>query len=79
VSAAAGVTTHNEVEAQTNRAMILQSARVIVVADGTKVGRRAFARIAAAAQVSDLVTDPSADPGELDALRELGVRIHLAE
>ena len=79
VSAAAGVTTHHEVEAQTNRAMILQSARVIVVADGTKVGRRAFARIAEAALVSDLVTDPSADPGELDALRELGVRIHLAD
>ncbi|ACU74768.1 transcriptional regulator, DeoR family [Catenulispora acidiphila DSM 44928] len=79
VSAAAGVTTHHEVEAQTNRAMILQSARVIVVADGTKVGRRAFARIAEAALVSDLVTDPSADPDELDALRELGVRIHLAD
>src|SRR5256714_12918403 len=79
VSAAAGVTTHHEVEAQTNRAMILQSARVIVVADGTKVGRRAFARIAEAALVSDLVTDPSADSAELEALAELGVRIHIAK
>lgn len=79
ISASAGITTHHEVEAQTDRVMLLQSARVIVVADGTKVGKRAFARIAEAAQVSDLVTDPSADPAELDALREVGVRIHLAD
>jgi DeoR family transcriptional regulator, aga operon transcriptional repressor len=79
IDAVTGLTTHHEVEAQTNRAMILQSARVIVVADGTKVGRRAFARIAEAALVTDLVTDPSADLAELDALRELGVRIHLAD
>jgi DeoR family transcriptional regulator of aga operon len=79
VSATAGITTHHEVEAQTNRAMLLRAARVIVVADGTKVGKRAFARIAEAELMSDLVTDPSADPAELAALRELGVNVHIAD
>ena len=45
ISIAGGLTTYQEVEAATNRAMIGRARRVIVVADGSKVGRLALARI----------------------------------
>ena len=40
VSAAAGVTTHDETEARTNHAMVTKAQRTVVVADGSKVGPR---------------------------------------
>ena len=46
ISATAGLTTHDEVEAQTNLAMLRRAHRVIVVADGRKVGRQLMAQIA---------------------------------
>ena len=42
----AGLTTQNETEAATNRALIERSRRAIVVADGSKLGHVAFASIA---------------------------------
>jgi DeoR family transcriptional regulator of aga operon len=76
VSAKAGLTTHHEVEAQTNWAMLNAAERVVVVADGTKIGRRAFARISPLAQVSDVVTDSTADPAAVADLRRAGVTVH---
>jgi DeoR family transcriptional regulator of aga operon len=75
ISAAAGLTTHHEVEAATNRAMIHTAARVAVVADGSKVGRRAFAQIARLDEVTDLITGESADPDECQRMRDAGVRV----
>ena len=46
VSATAGFTTHHEVEAHTNRALVRTAEQVIVVADSSKIGRRGFAKIA---------------------------------
>ncbi len=48
----AGCTTHHEVEAHTNFALIERARRVVVVADGSKVGQVAFARICAVDRVS---------------------------
>ena len=42
---AAGVTTHDEIEAQTNRKMVERAARVIVVCDSSKIGRSALSSI----------------------------------
>lgn len=78
ISAAGAVTTHDEIEARTNRAMLLRAGRVVVVADGTKVGRATLARIADLDRVDELVTDAAADAGELDALRAAGVRVTVA-
>lgn len=75
VSAAAGLTTHDEVEAQTNLAMLRRAHRVVVVADGRKVGRRLMAQIAPIADVHELVTTSSADQGHLDRLREAGLKV----
>jgi DeoR family transcriptional regulator of aga operon len=76
IGAKPGLTTHHEVEAQTNRAILNAAERVIVVADATKIGRRAFARISEIAAVSDLVTDSDADPQAVADLIRAGVVVH---
>jgi DeoR family transcriptional regulator of aga operon len=73
ISADAGLTTHHEVEAHTNLHLIGRAARVVVVADGSKVGRRALARIAGLDDIDELITDGSADPAELTRLKDAGV------
>lgn len=77
VSALAGLTTHDESEARSNRAMLQRADRVLVVADGSKIGRTTAARMADAAEISDLVTDASASPDELAALSGQGVHVHV--
>ncbi len=75
ISAEGGITTHDETEARTNTAMVSVAQRVIVVADGSKVGRLTLAKVADASDIDLLVTDPSADPAELELLREAGVDV----
>ena len=45
IEAGPGCTTYQEIEAHTNTVMIEQARRVVVVADGSKIGRVAFARM----------------------------------
>ena len=75
ITAATGLTTHHEVEAATNRAMIRIAARVVVVTDGSKIGRRSFAEIAGIDEVDDLITDATADPDERRRIEEADVRV----
>jgi DeoR family transcriptional regulator, aga operon transcriptional repressor len=76
ITAKAGLTTHHEVEAQTDRALLNTAERVIVVADSTKVGRRAFARISEIAAVADVITNSGADPQAVADLEAAGVVVH---
>ena len=78
VSVEHGVTTHDDTEARANRAMLSRAQRVIVVADGTKIGKSTQAPLADLARVDDLVTDAHADAAELDRIRGAGVRVHVA-
>jgi DeoR family transcriptional regulator of aga operon len=78
MSADAGLTTHHDIEAHTNRTLMERARRVVVVADGSKVGRAAFARICALDRVDELITDASADPAALEAIGEAGVRVTVA-
>ena len=57
--------------------MIQRSKRVIVVTDGSKVGRTLLARIAPVDLIHDLVTDSGADETELEYLRDAGVSVHV--
>src|SRR6266704_2728021 len=59
IDAVAGATAHHEGEASINRLMGRQARQVIIVADSSKVGQRAFARIAAedAARLQDAGVD----------------------
>ncbi|MGV8882713.1 MAG: DeoR/GlpR family DNA-binding transcription regulator [Rhodoglobus sp.] len=75
ISAAGGVTTHDETEARTNNAMLSHAQRTIVVADGSKIGRLALARVADVSEISLLVTDDSADPVEVEKIRAAGVAV----
>lgn len=75
ISADGGLTTHDEVEAQTNAALISRAKRTIVVADGSKVGRVLLARIAGLTDIDELITDDSADAAALEAVRAAGVDV----
>lgn len=79
VTAAAGVTTHDDTEARTNHAMVGRAQRTVVVADGSKVGRVALAQMADLSQVATLITDRSADVDELDRIRAAGVDVVVAD
>ncbi len=77
ISARAGLTTHDEIEAHTNAAMIDRAERVIVVADGSKVGRAELARICPIDAIDELVTDEDADPAAVGSLRAAGTPVHV--
>jgi DeoR family transcriptional regulator, aga operon transcriptional repressor len=79
ISLGAGLTTHHEVEAQTNRALARTAERVAVVADSSKIGRRGFAKIGDLAMASDLITDSAAPAESVDALRKAGLTVHLVD
>ncbi len=73
IDAKAGCTTHQEVEAHTNGVMISRARRVIVVADSSKIGKVAFARICEIGSVSGLITDRVDDSDAVRTLTESGV------
>lgn len=75
ITARGGLTTYQDIEAHTNRVMIGRAARVIVVADGSKVGRLALARICDAGAVDELITDASAPAAELRLLSDAGIAV----
>ncbi len=75
----AGFTTHHEVEAHTNRALLRAAERVIVVTDSSKIGRRGFAKIGDITAASDIVTDSGARPADLAELRRLGPQVHVVD
>jgi len=79
ISATGGATTHDETEARTNHAMVTHAQRVVVVADGSKVGRITLAQMAEPSQIDVLVTDSSADPEELGRLEQAGITVHVVD
>jgi len=58
--------------------MVARARQVIVVADSSKLGRHAFARVCPIDRVDVLVTDTSADSRTLGEFSEAGVRVHHA-
>jgi DeoR family transcriptional regulator of aga operon len=75
ISPRAHLTTHHEQEAGTDRALIERANRVCVVADSSKLGVVAFARICELDAVDELITDDGADPEQIAELSERGVRV----
>jgi DeoR family transcriptional regulator, aga operon transcriptional repressor len=78
IDAAAGATAHHEGEASINRLMASRAGRVVVAADSSKVGRRAFARICAIGEVQVLVTDGGIDEADKAAFADAGVAVIIA-
>ncbi|WP_349897812.1 DeoR/GlpR family DNA-binding transcription regulator [Parafrigoribacterium soli] len=77
ITAGGGVTTHDDTEARTNHAMVTHAQRTVVVADGTKIGRLAMAKVTDIDQVDALVTDDTADPEALAEIEQAGVTVHV--
>lgn len=55
------------------------SRKVAIVVDGSKIGQVAMAKIVPIENIDMLITNPSAPQGELQAIRNLGPEIILAE
>ena len=68
-----GLTTPNDLEAQTKRAMIRAAGQVIAIVDSSKLGRVTLASFAALGALSALVTDWNAAPETLETLANLNV------
>jgi DeoR family transcriptional regulator of aga operon len=75
ISPRAGLTTHHEIEAHTNRALVDRASQVTVVADSSKIGKVAFARICELTDVDELITDVDADADAIAAIQDAGVRV----
>lgn len=78
VSAAFGITELEDDLAEVNRAAIAHSARLVVLADGSKIGADAHAVVAPATAITTLVTSAGAPADELAALRSAGVEVIIA-
>lgn len=78
VHAARGVTNVNIPEAELKRLMIASAQRVVVVADGSKIGGTHVGRIAALDEVESLITGASAPAAELARLRAAGLAVRVA-
>jgi DeoR family transcriptional regulator of aga operon len=75
ISPTRGLSTHHEVEAHTNLALIERSEVVVVVADSSKIGRVAFAQICPIDRAHRLITDVGADSAALAELEEAGLEV----
>jgi DeoR family transcriptional regulator, aga operon transcriptional repressor len=75
IAPGAGLTTYHEVEAHTNHLLVERADRVVVVADSSKIGRIAFARICGLDQVDELITNEGADAAAVTALEQAGVQV----
>ena len=68
MSAEAGYTTSNLAEAAMMQEMISRAARVAILADSSKFGRRLFAQVSELASADYLITDATPPAGLRDAL-----------
>ncbi|MDA3642608.1 DeoR/GlpR family DNA-binding transcription regulator [Saccharopolyspora indica] len=75
VDPARGAFAHNEGEASINRLMTERAERVVVVADGSKLGRTAFAHICPAERIDMLLTDSAAPAELLERFETAGVPV----
>lgn len=71
----AGAMAQHEGEASINHLMVRQAAQVVVVADSSKIGRRAFARICAASEIDILVTDTGLAEEAAARFTETGMQV----
>ncbi len=70
-----GLTTHDEIEARTDRTMVERAARTIIVADSSKIGRSALAAICPLEAIDELITDTAAPAEEVAKLRAGGIEV----
>ncbi|HEX5741094.1 MAG TPA: DeoR/GlpR family DNA-binding transcription regulator [Pilimelia sp.] len=72
---ALGAAAHPEGEAAMNALMVQRARRVIIIADSSKLGGHAFARICPVDRIDTLVTDSGAPEPVVARFQEAGVRV----
>lgn len=77
VDAEAGITNINLPEAEIKRAMMASASEVVIVADGSKVGRARIGMIAAVGEVDMIITGSSAPTAAIEELRRLDEGPHI--
>lgn len=77
IDASAGCTAHDDVEARTNAILVRQARKCVVLADSSKLGKVAFARICPITAVDILITDTDVDDARLAPLRDAGLDVQL--
>jgi DeoR family transcriptional regulator of aga operon len=75
LDAVAGATAHHEGEASINRLMAQRAQRVAIVADSSKLAKRAFVRVCGIDEIDVVVTDATADNPAVAALADKGVQV----
>lgn len=70
-----GLTTFNELEANTNRIMMQQSLETYALADHTKLGRSSLFLIEKWRGVTSLITDRGASREQLEPFQDAGIRV----
>jgi DeoR family transcriptional regulator, aga operon transcriptional repressor len=70
-----GASAHHEGEASVNHLLISRADQVVVVADSSKIGKRAFARICPLSQIGTVVTDEQLPDALYTRLSEAGVKV----
>ncbi|WP_046174276.1 DeoR/GlpR family DNA-binding transcription regulator [Domibacillus indicus] len=70
-----GLSDSNEQQALLKKKMIEQSDHVILMADSSKFGRRAFSLIVPPGEVNEVITDEGIDPSEKQTLHERKIEV----
>jgi DeoR family transcriptional regulator of aga operon len=73
-----GASGHHEGEAAVNSLMVARARHVAIIADGSKLGGHAFARICPIERVGTLITDAGAEPTAIATFERAGVRVIVA-
>jgi len=75
IDVALGPAAHHEGEASMNNLRVARAKRVVIIADSSKLGGHAFARICPISKVETLVTDNGAAPDLVAGFRDAGVQV----
>ncbi|MEJ3743034.1 DeoR/GlpR family DNA-binding transcription regulator [Actinomycetes bacterium KLBMP 9797] len=75
IDAQLGAAAHHEGEAAMNSLMVARAKRVVVIADASKLGGHAFARICPIERIETLITDSGAPVEITSAFAEAGVHV----
>jgi DeoR family transcriptional regulator, aga operon transcriptional repressor len=70
-----GAAAHHEGEAAMNSLMVARARHVVIIADSSKLGGHAFARICPIDRIQTLVTDSNASAATIRAYEEAGLRV----
>jgi DeoR family transcriptional regulator of aga operon len=79
LDATLGPTLHNELEAKVNSLMARRAERAVIVADSTKIGKRAFASMNLSRGHTTLLTDSGITAEQQRAFAESGIEVIIAD